>query len=51
MAGHAQEIEQTMQLKFNTSVSTMPKGTRHVTLQYHQVYMQSADYAHLTTVR
>jgi proline utilization trans-activator len=37
LAGHAREIEQIIQLKFQNSVDTMPKGTRHITLLYHQV--------------
>ncbi|KAF7595575.1 hypothetical protein BBP40_005610 [Aspergillus hancockii] len=36
MAGHAQEIENIINLKFQNSVDTMPKGTRHITLLYHQ---------------
>ncbi|KAL4996464.1 hypothetical protein BDV10DRAFT_202384 [Aspergillus recurvatus] len=36
LAGHAREIEQIIQLKFQNSVDTMPKGTRHITLLYHQ---------------
>lgn len=37
MAGHAREIETIIYLKFQNSVDTVPKGTRHVTLLYHQV--------------
>lgn len=37
MAGHAQEIESIINLKSQNAVDTMPKGTRHVTLLYHQV--------------
>jgi hypothetical protein len=37
LAGHAQEIEQIITLKFGNSLETMPKGTRHITLLYHQV--------------
>ncbi|KAE8355439.1 Zn(II)2Cys6 transcription factor [Aspergillus coremiiformis] len=36
MAGHAQEIEHIIHLKFQHSVDTMPQGTRHITLLYHQ---------------
>ncbi|KAL4976260.1 hypothetical protein BDW66DRAFT_151207 [Aspergillus desertorum] len=36
LAGHAREIEQIIQLKFQNSVDTMPKGMRHITLLYHQ---------------
>ncbi|KAL4907807.1 hypothetical protein BDW74DRAFT_189219 [Aspergillus multicolor] len=36
LAGHAREIERIIQLKFQNSVDTMPKGTRHITLLYHQ---------------
>ncbi|KAI9034871.1 Zn(II)2Cys6 transcription factor [Aspergillus affinis] len=36
MAGHAQEIENIIHLKFQNSVDTMPRGTRHITLLYHQ---------------
>lgn len=37
LAGHAQEIEHIIHTKFKNSVDTMPKGTRHITLLYHQV--------------
>lgn len=37
LAGHAQEIEEIIRLEFQDSVDTMPKGTRHITLLYHQV--------------
>ena len=37
MAGHAEEIGKAIQLKFHNSVDTIPKGTRHITLLYHQV--------------
>lgn len=37
MAGHAQDIEKIIRLKFQNSLDTMPKGTRHITLSYHQV--------------
>lgn len=37
MAGYAQEIEKIIQLKFPNSLDTMPRGTRHITLSYHQV--------------
>ncbi|KAH8433304.1 fungal specific transcription factor domain-containing protein [Aspergillus melleus] len=36
MAGHAQEIENIIHLRFQNSVDTMPRGTRHITLLYHQ---------------
>ncbi|KAM0323301.1 hypothetical protein ACHAQA_008893 [Verticillium albo-atrum] len=36
LAGHAQEIEQIIALKFGNSMDAMPKGTRHITLLYHQ---------------
>lgn len=36
LAHHAQEIEKIICLKFQDSVDTMPKGTRHITLLYHQ---------------
>ncbi|KAL3457668.1 hypothetical protein BJX64DRAFT_302444 [Aspergillus heterothallicus] len=36
LAGHAREIESIIHVKFQNSVDTMPKGTRHVTLLYHQ---------------
>ena len=37
MAGHAQEIENIISVKFQNSVNTMSKATRHITLLYHQV--------------
>lgn len=37
LADHAQEIEETIQLRFQNSVGRLPKGTRLVTLTYHQV--------------
>ncbi|KAL2860916.1 uncharacterized protein BJX67DRAFT_386196 [Aspergillus lucknowensis] len=36
LAGHAREIESVIHMKFQNSVDTMPKGTRHITLLYHQ---------------
>ncbi|KAL0935937.1 uncharacterized protein CTRU02_208152 [Colletotrichum truncatum] len=36
LAGHAQEIERITRVKFQNSVDTMPKGTRDITLLYHQ---------------
>ncbi|KAK1625408.1 hypothetical protein BDP81DRAFT_463935 [Colletotrichum phormii] len=36
LAGHAQEIERITRFKFQNSVDTMPKGTRSITLLYHQ---------------
>ena len=37
LAHHAQEIERIITLKFQNSVDTMPRGTRYITLLYHQV--------------
>ncbi|KXH40273.1 hypothetical protein CSIM01_06450 [Colletotrichum simmondsii] len=37
LAGHAQEIEKITRFKFQNSVDAMPKGTRSITLLYHQV--------------
>lgn len=37
LAGHAQTIENIIHTKFQNSVDTMPRGTRHITLLYHQV--------------
>ncbi|KAH7136208.1 hypothetical protein EDB81DRAFT_949013 [Dactylonectria macrodidyma] len=39
LAHHAQEIEKIIRLKFQDSIDTMPKGTRHITLLYHQCVM------------
>ncbi|KZF24974.1 Zn(II)2Cys6 transcription factor [Xylona heveae TC161] len=36
IAGHAEEIEKIIHVKFQSSVDSMPKGTRHITLLYHQ---------------
>ncbi|KAH9238184.1 hypothetical protein K456DRAFT_1747775 [Colletotrichum gloeosporioides 23] len=36
LAGHAQKIEKITRVKFQNSVDTMPKGTRDITLLYHQ---------------
>ncbi|OBR14946.1 Zn 2cys6 transcription factor [Colletotrichum higginsianum IMI 349063] len=36
LAGHAQEIQKITRSKYQNSVDTMPKGTRGVTLLYHQ---------------
>ncbi|KAJ4263491.1 hypothetical protein NW762_006310 [Fusarium torreyae] len=36
LAHHAQEIERIISLKFRNSVDTMPRGTRYITLLYHQ---------------
>ncbi|KAL4805368.1 hypothetical protein BDV18DRAFT_152711 [Aspergillus unguis] len=36
LASHAREIESIIHYKFKNSVDTMPKGTRHITLLYHQ---------------
>lgn len=37
LAHHAQEIERIISLKFRNSVDTMPRGTKYITLLYHQV--------------
>ncbi|KAE8152978.1 Zn(II)2Cys6 transcription factor [Aspergillus avenaceus] len=39
MAGHAQEIERLTNVNAQNSIHSMPKGTRHVTLMYHQCVM------------
>ncbi|KAF5657455.1 hypothetical protein FHETE_10425 [Fusarium heterosporum] len=36
LAHHAQEIERIITLKFQNSVDTMPRGTKYITLLYHQ---------------
>ncbi|RAL16619.1 Zn(II)2Cys6 transcription factor [Aspergillus homomorphus CBS 101889] len=36
LAGHAREIEKIIYRKFQNSIDTMPRGTRHITLLYHQ---------------
>ncbi|KAF4965665.1 hypothetical protein FSARC_6560 [Fusarium sarcochroum] len=36
LAHHAQDIERIISLKFRNSVDTMPRGTRYITLLYHQ---------------
>ncbi|KAF6830286.1 hypothetical protein CPLU01_07461 [Colletotrichum plurivorum] len=36
LAGHAQEIERITRVKLQTSVDTMSRGTRDITLLYHQ---------------
>ncbi|KGO64981.1 Transcription factor, fungi [Penicillium italicum] len=36
LAGYAQEVENIIHLKFRNSVDTMPSGTQHITLLYHQ---------------
>lgn len=41
MAGHAQEIEQVVQSKLESSVDAMSRETRHITLTYHQVQPSS----------
>jgi proline utilization trans-activator len=38
LAGYALEIEEMINVKFNNSVETMSRGTRHITLLYHQVH-------------
>lgn len=54
MAGYAQEIEKIIQLKFPNSMDTMPRGTRHITLSYHQVRQDNSYtdilHTHLNTV-
>lgn len=37
LAGHAQEVEKIIHVRFRNSVDTLPRGTRHTTLLYHQV--------------
>ncbi|KAM5360787.1 hypothetical protein ACJZ2D_013533 [Fusarium nematophilum] len=39
LAHHAQEIERIIFLKFKDTVDTMPRGTRYITLLYHQCVM------------
>ncbi|GKZ67843.1 hypothetical protein AnigIFM50267_002395 [Aspergillus niger] len=36
LAGHAQEVEKIIHATFRNSVDSMPRGTRHITLLYHQ---------------
>ncbi|KAF4893971.1 hypothetical protein CGCFRS4_v006771 [Colletotrichum fructicola] len=36
LAQYAQELENIMRVKFQTSVDTVPRGMRHITLLYHQ---------------
>ncbi|CAG8060872.1 unnamed protein product [Penicillium salamii] len=36
LAGHAQEVEGIIHATFRNSVDSMPRGTRHITLLYHQ---------------
>ncbi|KAH0421631.1 hypothetical protein CcaCcLH18_13310 [Colletotrichum camelliae] len=36
LAQYAQELENIMSVKFQTSVDTVPRGMRHITLLYHQ---------------
>ncbi|KAJ4309921.1 hypothetical protein N0V84_011245 [Fusarium piperis] len=36
LAHHAQEIKKIITLKFQNSIDTMPRGTRYITLLYHQ---------------
>ncbi|CAI7642000.1 unnamed protein product [Penicillium manginii] len=36
LAGHAQEVEKIIHVRFRNSVDTLPRGTRHTTLLYHQ---------------
>lgn len=40
LADHAQEVEKIIHVRFSNFVDTMPKGTRHVTLLYHQVCLE-----------
>jgi hypothetical protein len=37
MTAYAREIEDIVQSKNPSSIETMPKGTRYITLLYHQV--------------
>lgn len=37
LAGYAQEVERIIHATFRNSVDSMPRGTRHITLLYHQV--------------
>lgn len=37
LAGYAKELESTIDVKLRNSIETMSKGTRHITLLYHQV--------------
>lgn len=37
LAGHAQEVENIIHVRFRNSVDTLPRGIRHITLLYHQV--------------
>lgn len=39
MTVYAREIEDLVHPKNSNTVETMPKGTRHITLLYHQVRM------------
>ncbi|RAK81572.1 Zn(II)2Cys6 transcription factor [Aspergillus fijiensis CBS 313.89] len=36
LAGHAQEMEEIIQIRLRNSLDTMPRGTQHITLLYHQ---------------
>lgn len=42
MTRYAKEIEELVQSKPPNSVETMPKGTRYITLLYHQVKATTA---------
>lgn len=44
MAGHAQEIEGIIHSKSQQSVETMPKGTRYISLLYHEVRIPNFTY-------
>lgn len=43
MTVHAREIEEIVHPKTSNSVETMPKGTRYITLLYHQVSMSPSN--------
>ncbi|OJJ98337.1 hypothetical protein ASPACDRAFT_1857637 [Aspergillus aculeatus ATCC 16872] len=36
LAGYAQEMEEIIQIRLRNSLDTMPRGTQHITLLYHQ---------------
>lgn len=47
MAEHAQEIEGIIRFKFQDNADAMAKGTRHITLLYHQVCLNGEDWIEL----
>lgn len=49
LAGHAQEVEKIIHDKFRNSVDIMPRGTRHITLLYHQVRVVHQLFAYVHT--